>query len=75
MTHNDNELSQAEPSPVEPLPVELDLVLTGIAHGGESVGRADDGRVVFARYGIPGSGSPCGLATRTPRLACGAATS
>ena len=54
MTDNDNELSQAEPSPVEPLPVELDLVLTGIAHGGESVGRADDGRVVFARYGIPG---------------------
>ncbi len=49
MTHNDNELSQAELSPVE-----LDLVLTGIAHGGESVGRADDGRVVFARYGIPG---------------------
>lgn len=49
MTHNDNELSHAELSPVE-----LDLVLTGIAHGGESVGRADDGRVVFARYGIPG---------------------
>lgn len=44
MTQTDNVLT----------PVELELQLTGIAHGGESVGRAEDGRVVFARYGIPG---------------------
>ncbi|MDO4888785.1 MAG: TRAM domain-containing protein [Actinomycetaceae bacterium] len=31
-----------------------DIELTDIAHGGVCVGRADDGRVVFARFGLPG---------------------
>ena len=31
----------------------LTITLTDIAHGGDAIGR-DDGRVIFARYGIPG---------------------
>ncbi len=34
--------------------VPLTLELTGWAHGGYAIGRAPDGRVVFASYGIPG---------------------
>lgn len=30
------------------------IELTDVAHGGYAVGRADDGRVVFARFGLPG---------------------
>lgn len=32
----------------------VEVELTDIAHGGSCVGRADDGRVVFARFGLPG---------------------
>ena len=32
----------------------IDIDLTDIAHGGACVGRAPDGRVVFARFGLPG---------------------
>lgn len=32
----------------------LDIDLTDVAHGGSAVGRAEDGRVVFARFGLPG---------------------
>ncbi|MEE9247712.1 MAG: TRAM domain-containing protein, partial [Dehalococcoidia bacterium] len=32
---------------------DLTITLTDIAHGGDAIGR-DDGRVIFARYGIPG---------------------
>ncbi len=34
--------------------VPITLELTGFAHGGYAIGRAPDGRVVFASYGIPG---------------------
>ncbi|MDA0351099.1 MAG: class I SAM-dependent RNA methyltransferase [Chloroflexi bacterium] len=34
------------------IPIELDL--TGFANGGRAVGHAEDGRVVFVEYGIPG---------------------
>lgn len=34
------------------VPIELDL--TGFANGGRAVGHAEDGRVVFVEYGIPG---------------------
>lgn len=32
----------------------VQTVLTDIAHGGACVGRAEDGRAVFARFGLPG---------------------
>jgi len=35
-------------------PTVLSLILTDVATGGAAVGRAPDGRVVFARHGIPG---------------------
>ena len=34
------------------IPIELDL--TGFANGGRAIGHAEDGRVVFVEYGIPG---------------------
>ncbi|MCC6236978.1 MAG: class I SAM-dependent RNA methyltransferase [Dehalococcoidia bacterium] len=34
--------------------VPITLELTGFAHGGYALGRAPDGRIVFASYGVPG---------------------
>ncbi|MFF0904823.1 UNVERIFIED_CONTAM: TRAM domain-containing protein [Kocuria sp. CPCC 205316] len=46
----------AEPAePTEPAgPVELELRLGPVAHGGHTVARTGEGRVVFVRHGLPG---------------------
>ena len=43
------------------------VVLHGFAHGGEAVGRLDDGRVVFVAYGIPGETVTVELTEEHPR--------
>ncbi|MFI7582542.1 class I SAM-dependent RNA methyltransferase [Kocuria sp. M1N1S27] len=40
--------------PAPARPVELELRLGPIAHGGHTVARTDEGRVVFVRHGLPG---------------------
>ncbi|MCC5784511.1 hypothetical protein CRM73_16405, partial [Kocuria sp. CCUG 69068] len=43
------------PAPAEPAaPVELELRLGPVAHGGHTVARTGEGRVVFVRHGLPG---------------------
>lgn len=49
----------------------LDLHLTGIAVGGEAVGRGDDGRVVFVRGGAPGDHARVALTEERKRFARG----
>jgi len=34
--------------------IEMDLTLTGMAYGGEAFGRAEDGRMVFVPFALPG---------------------
>tara|TARA_Y100000588_G_scaffold394401_1_gene514664 strand:- start:3601 stop:4908 length:1308 start_codon:yes stop_codon:yes gene_type:complete len=34
--------------------VPIELELTGFAHGGRAIGHADDGRIVFVEYAMPG---------------------
>jgi len=36
------------------VPDELDLTLTGLAYGGDSLGRDDDGRMIFVPFALPG---------------------
>lgn len=46
------------------------LTLTGVAHGGEAVGRAED-LVTFAAYGLPGEEVVAEVLERKPRFARG----
>ena len=46
--------------------VPIELELSGFAHGGRAIGRAEDGRVVFVEYGIPGERVIAEITNDTP---------
>jgi 23S rRNA (uracil1939-C5)-methyltransferase len=50
--------------PLEP----IELTLDGFAHGGRAVGHADDGRVVFVEYALPGERVIAEITNDQPRF-------
>jgi 23S rRNA (uracil1939-C5)-methyltransferase len=53
---------------------ELDVVLHGMAHGGEGVGRSESGQVVFVEGGLPGETARVTVETAQQRFARGLLT-